>query len=181
MIIFLSGFQNVGKTTLGKQTAKKLKLPFYDTDDLVEGLYEQQFLKKKTCRQIYSEEGKEVFEILEYRCLESLVTISKAIIALGGGTIIPNNHARLIKDLGKVIYLQSSPKMMEKKILSQPTIPAYLNPNDILSDLELLLNARHPIYLRNADHVLLVDKKSESKIVEEIVHFYHLQWELASS
>ncbi|MEM8899815.1 MAG: shikimate kinase, partial [Bacteroidota bacterium] len=35
-LIFLVGFMGAGKTTLGKQLAKKLQIPYVDMDDLIE-------------------------------------------------------------------------------------------------------------------------------------------------
>ena len=33
--IFLCGYTNSGKTTIGKELARQLDVPFYDTDELI--------------------------------------------------------------------------------------------------------------------------------------------------
>ena len=48
-IVFL-GMMGSGKTSIGKLTSKKLKLDFYDIDELIENK-----LKKKNFRNIYSQ------------------------------------------------------------------------------------------------------------------------------
>ena len=64
--IVLMGIKHCGKSTQGKILAKKLELPFFDTDSLIEEM------NGMTCRQIYSEKGEAAFKTAEYQACKKI-------------------------------------------------------------------------------------------------------------
>lgn len=80
MRIFLIGFMCSGKTTLGRALAKRMSLPFFDLDDLVEAE------AGMSISEIFKAKGEESFRALEAETLAKLACGHDAIIACGGGT-----------------------------------------------------------------------------------------------
>ena len=91
--IILLGFKHVGKSLLAKKLAKCVKLPYVDTDRLVEQLYATTYTSALLCREIFKTHGDEFFRDLEHQALRNVLAASPAVIALGGGTpLLPANQ-----------------------------------------------------------------------------------------
>jgi shikimate kinase len=102
MIIFLTGFMGVGKTTIGEQLADLLEIPFVDLDRAIE------IRNGKSISAIFREEGEDAFR--NYEELELHIQIkqnrSLTVIALGGGTVAHHlNHIPILKN-GILVYLK---------------------------------------------------------------------------
>lgn len=78
--IVLIGMPGCGKTTLGKLLAAKLKMEFYDADDVLEQR-EPYSIKEFFAR------GEEVFREAEQRTAEFLARKENSVIAAGGGVV----------------------------------------------------------------------------------------------
>ena len=57
--LVLTGMMGVGKTTIGKILAKKLKLKFVDTDKII------QIKEKSTIKKIFEDKGESYFRNIE--------------------------------------------------------------------------------------------------------------------
>ncbi len=79
--IYLIGLMGAGKTTIGRQLATSLQLPFYDSDKAIE---EQTGVDIST---IFEYEGEEGFRIRERNMLQELTQIDGIVLATGGGAI----------------------------------------------------------------------------------------------
>ena len=80
MRIFLIGFMGCGKSTIGKDVAKKMCLDFVDLDN---------YIAKKTAlsiNQIFKEQGETAFRKLEKVCLLEVCKMDNFVVATGGGT-----------------------------------------------------------------------------------------------
>lgn len=100
--LILAGFMGTGKSALGRQLAKRWRRPFYDTDDLVERL------AGATIADIFAEHGEEHFRALERKVVEGLLPECGAVIACGGGLVVPPGMAELVRSKGVVITLFAS-------------------------------------------------------------------------
>ena len=78
--IVLIGMPGCGKTTLGKLLAAKLKMEFYDADDILEQR-EPYSIKE------FFAQGEEVFREAEQRTAEFLARKENCVIAAGGGVV----------------------------------------------------------------------------------------------
>jgi shikimate kinase len=76
---FLIGYMGSGKTTLGKQLAKKLNLQFVDMDLFIENRYH------KSISEIFKEKGEDGFREIERRTLQEIAGFENVIISTGGG------------------------------------------------------------------------------------------------
>ena len=103
MKIFIVGYMYSGKTTVGKQLAKKLKYDFLDTDLMFENQYQT------SISDYFSEHGEAAFRTAEHAILNDLGTYpNNVIISTGGGFPCFNNNMALMKEMGVVIYLEAS-------------------------------------------------------------------------
>ena len=77
--IFLCGYTNSGKTTIGKELARQLDVPFYDTDELITSQTGQ------TPQQIFASQGNEAFRNIEHEITKQVSSYSPCVISTGGG------------------------------------------------------------------------------------------------
>src|SRR5574339_546695 len=98
MRIFLIGFMGSGKTHWGKQLAERLKLPFFDLDEVV------MQSEKKTVPEIFNTNGEEYFRLKEKEMLERLVDENESmVVSCGGGTPCFFNNIEFMKKYGTVV------------------------------------------------------------------------------
>ncbi len=100
--IYLIGLMGAGKTTIGRQLAKALHLPFYDSDKAIE---EQTGVDIST---IFEYEGEEGFRIREKKMIQELTQINGIVLATGGGAILNRENRDALSENGFVVYLQCS-------------------------------------------------------------------------
>jgi len=100
----LIGVPGCGKTTLGEEVAKKLELPFFDTDRMtIESLDlddEIEMLRYNTKVRFHYGQVGVVKQLEEY--------VGPAIIATGAEVALMPECAPLLKEMGTVIYLERS-------------------------------------------------------------------------
>ena len=89
MTIFLVGSMGVGKTSIGKRMAAQLKIPFFDTDDII---VEQE---GKSINEIFSLHGEAYFRTLESKVLRAINVTKKQVIATGGGLPMADDNMDL--------------------------------------------------------------------------------------
>jgi shikimate kinase len=97
---FIIGFKNSGKTTFGRQLAKKLGLGFIDLDEEIE---EQE---GQTIPEIYTRVGEDAFRRLEWKALKALIAKDNIVISTGGGAPCHCDNMNLMEQHGEVIYLK---------------------------------------------------------------------------
>ena len=90
--LVLTGMMGVGKSTIGKKLAEKLKLKFVDVDKIIE------IQEKSSIKSIFENKGEQYFRKLEKKV--TLVELKKnnLVIALGGGGFINSSIRKEIKN-----------------------------------------------------------------------------------
>lgn len=104
--IILIGYMGAGKTTLGKELAKRLKLPFYDLDWYIETRM------RKKVPQIFEEKGEEGFRKIEYNMLHEVAEFENVVISCGGGTPCFFDNIDYMNGQGDVVYLKGTPEVL---------------------------------------------------------------------
>ena len=142
--IYLVGLMGAGKTTVGRQLAKRLGRPFYDSDHEI---VERTGVPIPT---IFEIEGEEGFRRREAQAIAELTAESDIVLATGGGVVLdPENRARL-HDTGWVVYLNLPPALLFERTRHDRNRPLLRVP-DPLKKLEELHRQRDPLY-REAAH-----------------------------
>ncbi len=161
--IFLIGLMGTGKTTVGRQLSRKLKMDFYDSDHVIE---------ERTgvdIPLIFEKEGEAGFRKRETEVIDELTQKNNCILATGGGSILlAENRAHLI-NRGTVFYLKSNLKtLLERtgKDKNRPLLHAKESPETILNR---LLEQREPLYIETADHTIDTANNSIHSVIQAII------------
>lgn len=166
--IILIGFMGSGKSTVGKELAKQMEYPFSDTDTVIETN------ANTTISNIFAQNGEEYFRNLETKTLEEMVEkTEKSVIATGGGLPLRECNAKLLQELGLVVYLKVRKETVLKRLKGDKTRPILAGDN-VDEKVEKLLEFREPLYEIAAHLEVVVDDKTVADITEEIIRNYNL-------
>lgn len=100
MRIYLIGFMGVGKTHWGKQLGKKLGIPYFDLDELIEADEE------KSVSEIFDQQGEEYFRTKEREILQWVSeTHPSMILSCGGGAPCFFNNIDYMNEKGRTVWL----------------------------------------------------------------------------
>ena len=99
MKIFLVGFMGAGKTTVGRELAKRLAAPFFDLDELVEAA------EKMSIKELFAEKGEPYFRKRERDLLKSTHHVERAVVATSAGTFAFDENMQWIEAEGLSVYL----------------------------------------------------------------------------
>jgi shikimate kinase len=110
MKLYLVGFMGCGKTTVGHDLAERLKLPFFDLDELVEAA------EKMTVKEIFAERGEPYFRMRERDILRSTRYLERAVVATGGGTFTFDDNIQFIQSEGYSIHLSAPFALLRSRI-----------------------------------------------------------------
>ena len=153
--IVLIGMPSCGKTTIGKQLAKKMNREFIDIDKEIE---KEIGTSIKTYIDV---SGEDAFRKLETEMTYKFSKQNNLVISTGGGVIKRQINIDNLKQNGKIIFIDRSLDLLK------PTESRPLS-ND-LDKLRKMYSERFDIYMRSADLVVKNDQE-----FEECVHkIYH--------
>ena len=160
-IIFV-GLPGSGKTTIGRQLARRLGLPFVDSDHVIE--------ERLGCsiREFFAREGEDSFRDVEQQVLDDLSLTHQGVLATGGGSVLREVNRRHLHERGHVIYLRSTPEDVFRRVRHDTGRPL-LQVDDPLARLRALYEARDPLYRATAHHVIDTGRPSVSTLVNMIL------------
>lgn len=161
--IILIGFMGAGKTTIGKKLARKLEVQFVDTDEMVETQ------TGRKISDIFAEDGEAFFRNLETDMLHQLMQREeRCVIAVGGGLPMQPVNRSLLKELGKVVFLEADIEALMQRLRGDTSRPN-LQGGDLRERIETLMDQRLEVYLETADIRVSTDTQGFSQILQEIV------------
>ena len=168
--IFLTGFSTSGKTTLGKELAKKMNMKFIDTDDLIEKI------EDRPISEIFKNRGERYFRAIECEIIKQVInTPGRKVVALGGGTYDSRANRTLIDANGTVIYLSCSISELYRRLKVKKDRPLldfhgkrYPDRRSKLEMISTLLSKRNGNYLK-ADYRVSTTSKSITLTIKQII------------
>jgi shikimate kinase len=163
--IYLVGLMGAGKTTIGRQLARALKLPFYDSDKAIE---ESTGVDIPT---IFEFEGEEGFRDREQKMLQQLTKMDGIVLATGGGAVLREENRQLLKDNGFIVYLQCSVDRILERTRRDTQRPL-LNTDNPRERIETLFAQREPLYLSCADYKIDTGVLQSKVVVNHILEEY---------
>ena len=160
--IFLVGPMGAGKSAVGRQLARQLKMAFIDSDDVIE---------QRTgvdIAFIFEKEGDEGFRARESRVIDELSQRRGIVLATGGGAIMRDENRRNLASRGRVVYLQTSVDQQWARTRKGRHRPLLLQ-EDPRGVLAALMEQREPLYRSIADHIVDTDGRKVMSVANEIV------------
>lgn len=144
MKLFLIGLLGSGKSFLGKELSKQLKLPFIDLDDVLES---QERVKVS---EIFSTKGEAHFRKLEAAALRDQIEQKEFVMATGGGTPCFHDNMTFINQTGTSIFLNTPVSEIVKRLKgaqrkSRPLL-ANVSDDQLQPTLEAMLQSRMQFY-----------------------------------
>ena len=100
--IVLCGFMGCGKSTIGKELAKLIKMDFIDIDTYIESK------ENMTVSKIFKLRGEKYFRKLETKAILNLALKPYKVIALGGGSLLNSENVEVLKSNSKIFFLNAS-------------------------------------------------------------------------
>ncbi|MFT3862203.1 shikimate kinase [Micropruina sp.] len=157
--IALIGAPGAGKSTVGRQLADRLGLPFTDVDARIEA--EQ----GKPIREIFADEGEHHFRELERSAsLEALG--SPGVVALGGGAVMTPEVADASRQ-ASVVWLSVSVAQASRRVGLNQASSLLLG--NMRATLIRLLAQRTPVYQNLATITVDTDRTEVRAIVDQII------------
>jgi shikimate kinase len=167
-LISLIGLPGSGKSTVGRQIARRLVLPFFDSDHVIE--------QHIGCsiRVYFEREGEEKFRDVEVAVIDELTRQGPCVLSTGGGAVLRSVNRHNLYSRGQVIYLNSSPEELFRRLRHDKSRPL-LQVADPLGRFRELHKTRDPLYRETAHFVIDTGRPSVATLVNMIV----MQLELA--
>jgi shikimate kinase len=159
--LILIGPMGSGKTTVGKQLAKRTRMDFVDSDQMIE---ERCGVNIST---IFDIEGEDGFRKRETKMLNELCDRSGIVLATGGGAIVSEENRRLLRK-GFVVYLRTSIETQMARTQKNQNRPLLENV-DAETKLRQLMSEREGLYEQEADLIVKSGDRVVSKVVDEIM------------
>ncbi len=166
--IALVGMPGGGKSTVGRQLARRIDAAFIDTDTAIERLI------GCTVRQYFEQYGEASFRSIEADVLAESLGHGGRVIATGGGIVTIAANRALLRERATCLYLRSSPEELFRRLRHDTRRPL-LQVADPLSKLRQLFVERDPLYREAAHFVIDTGRPSVPTLVNMIL----MQLELA--
>ena len=167
LIVALTGFMAAGKSTIGRVLGSRLHWNFLDLDCEIECRSHLQI------HEIFAMQGEQRFRQIEAETLRFVVEQASAptVIALGGGTFVQEQNAKLLLDHGAhVVFLEVDvEELLERCRYARERSPQ--NPRPLADNAEAfcrLYAQRLPSY-RKAELTVSAKGKAAEQVAEEIV------------
>ena len=164
--IYLVGLMGAGKTTVGRQLARRLGRPFHDSD------HEIVARTGVPIPTIFEIEGEEGFRRREAQTIVELTAVSDIVLATGGGVVLDPENRRRLHDTGWVVYLNVPPAMLYERTRQDRNRPL-LSVADPLGKLEELHALRDPLYRETAHFVVDGSHLVATGIVHHLLREFH--------
>lgn len=163
MIVYLVGMPGAGKSTVGRELAGRLGVPFLDLDAEIERE------AGAAVADIFRDEGEASFRALEAAALVKASMHDPAVIACGGGVVLEPANRITLRNTGVAVYLDVPLDELRRRV--QPAADRPLIRQE--GDLERLLASRGPLYREFAGHV--VDGSGDPGVVAAAI-IEELRW-----
>ncbi len=162
MNIFLIGPMGAGKSTIGRQLARELKLEFLDTDREIEER------SGADIPWIFDVEGEAGFRKREANMISELTEYRDLVMATGGGAVELSENRQHLSARGTVVYLFATVEQQLERTSKDKNRPLLQSedPEQVLRDLFV---HRHALYEETADIQVATGAQNPRLLVAEII------------
>ncbi len=163
--IILTGFMASGKSAVGKELAKRLRMDFVDTDKLIE---EKEGIK---ISQIFREKGEPYFRDVEAEVIKEVAEYENSAIATGGGVVLKEENMQALRKNGRIICLSTDAATILKRTSQNRLRPLLEGERGSRENkIKDLLTFRAPYY-QKADFIVDTTDLMVKETVEKIIKY----------
>ncbi|MFC1659038.1 shikimate kinase [Pseudomonadota bacterium] len=117
-VISLIGMMGAGKSTTGRNLARRLNIDFNDSDSEIEKL------KSKKLTQIFEEEGEEKFKEFEKKIIKQIVEKNKPqVLATGGSVFDEPKNRQILRNQTVTVWLKVDLNTLIERVCRRDTRP----------------------------------------------------------
>ena len=156
------GLPGSGKSTIGRQLARRLDCKFVDSDQVIE--------QRIACsiREFFEREGEAAFRDIEESLIDELTDDGPCVLSTGGGAVLRRRNRDHLHQRTQAIYLHSAPEEVFRRLRHDQNRPL-LQVSDPLLRLRDLYAVRDPLYRETAHFVIETGRPSVSTLVNTIL------------
>ncbi len=163
--LVLIGLMGAGKSSVGKECARRLGRPFVDTDDLVSSS------ARLSIEGIFATKGESGFRALEREVVRSVCASPEPlVVACGGGTVLDPENRRALRGAGLVVWLQAPAATLLARVGDGSSRP--LLRDDAAGTLRRLERLREPAYAAAADARVDTDGIDVASVADAVLSVF---------
>ncbi len=162
--LVLTGMMGVGKSTIGKKLAKKLKIKFIDLDKIIEKR------ESNSIKDIFEIKGEDYFRKIEKKvALQELKKVN-AVIALGGGAFLNKDIRKEVEESAVSFWLDLNIKSILKRLKNSKKRPL-LNRENLPQTVNKIYLERKKFY-NQSKYRIKCNSMTINEIILKIVKLY---------
>jgi shikimate kinase len=171
--LILVGFSCSGKTTLGRNVARRLKLTFVDSDRFIEEM------TGRTIPEIFREDGEAAFRAAEREAICRILQQHNQVVSTGGGAFVDPDNRQRMREGNLVIHLQVRPETVVDRLKNSRSgrpRPLLDSPDPLKRVIQMMADRKEAY---SAAHVTIgVDDRTRYELVGELRRRW-LAWQRA--
>ena len=163
--IILVGLKGTNKSEIGEELARRLKMKFIDTDDIMKresGLDLSELLKKI---------GEKQFRSLENNIIKKILNVSNTVIVVGGGSILNRKNIKTLKQNGLLVSLITDKLNFKRNKYEDEESHLLSQWNQTFQSAKSILNLKTPSFPA-ADYIVDVTDLSIEETSQKIIEKY---------
>jgi shikimate kinase len=160
--LILVGFMGSGKSSVGREIARRCALRFLDTDSMIRQRY------GKSITEIFAVDGESMFREEEHHVLLRLRGAQKMVLATGGGIVLQARNRSLLRSLGAVVWLTAEEEVIWERISRRQNRPL-LQTDDPRSTIRHLMATRYPLYQETADVTIETSELTHQEVATRVL------------
>ncbi len=164
--IYLIGFMGAGKSTAARALSDAAGMDMVEMDQRIEKEQEMPITE------IFAVYGEAYFRDLETELIGSLAKKTGLVVSCGGGSVLREKNAALMKESGCIVLLTATPETIYERVRHSTNRPV-LNGNMNVDYIRALMEKRRERYEAVADVMIPTDGRTIREIAADILE--HIQ------
>jgi shikimate kinase len=159
-VAVLIGSPGAGKSSVGRRVAKRLRVPFADSDHLIERA------AGMSVSDVFLTQGEEAFRALEEETVAAALARPGGVLSLGGGAVMRETTRERLRG-HRVVWLRVSLSDAAKRVGMNSARPLLLG--NVRGTLKTLMDQRTPLYEEVSTDVVDTSDRTIAQVVDEVV------------